>query len=69
MSPFVNTYYAISVSLLPADVQAKVDKQALFRKLEQADFLLRKILFYKLVFKKQPSDLSIILQCLKLKVI
>jgi hypothetical protein len=52
MSPIVNAYYAISLSLQPSDVQAQIDKSTVFRKLEMADFLNRKILFYKLVNKK-----------------
>lgn len=69
MSPLVNAYYAIVIGLQPAEVQAKVDEQQVFRRLEQASFLLRKIFFYKLVNKKQPSDVSMILQCLKIQAI
>jgi hypothetical protein len=52
MSPLVNLYYALSLSLQPPEVRGRVDNQSLFRKLEQADFLTRKILFFKLVNKK-----------------
>lgn len=61
LSPIVNAYYALSLFLQPPEVQSRADKQALFRRLEQADFLNRKIQFYKLVNKKQPANLSMLL--------
>lgn len=52
MTPIVNVYYAMCLNLMPLDIQMKFDWQKVYQKLEQADFLNRKIIFYKLLSRK-----------------
>ena len=68
MTPIVNIYYVMCLNLLPQDLQLQVDPLKVYQKLEKADYLNRKIIFYKLVGKKQPSDFTLISLCLKISV-